>query len=387
MTRRQQFQVKSKEADQAEPEKGDGGEVDDEEPGTLKKPAAKGRKRTAQTGQPKAKAKSRGRKAKKDDEDAEAKEQEEDKGEEQDETEEKEKEEGEGMGEEEAEKPMPKPKRSARKQPAVKDAKQTAKSGAKPKRQPKAKAAKDTTGHVEGSEPAVEPPRAAKTRKTGKQPEGGKGAEQEPEQIEGEDAKKDVETEGNEVEDKEDKDEKKDDEVSKKPSRKRVSTDSDKSEVKKKTKGTSATFARRRLPNTEIGAAKFINVKKVFEEDIKPLLTHYSQHEDKVLTNVFLPFLPVILKLFSKSRYVTNQLENTLWGFINFVLRFWFPNKKLYKCEITKCTVCFFFYVPVLIWAIGLKYFLKRGAIDIISTFFFWILSPKTNQDLGLHPG
>ena len=41
------------------------------------------------------------------------------------------------------------------------------------------------------------------------------------------------------------------------------------------------TFARRRCPKTVFGAAKFEAIKAAFVEDIRPLLTVFSQHEDR----------------------------------------------------------------------------------------------------------
>lgn len=40
------------------------------------------------------------------------------------------------------------------------------------------------------------------------------------------------------------------------------------------------TFARRRCPTTEMGAAKYHAIRNAFTDNIKPLLTHFSHHED-----------------------------------------------------------------------------------------------------------
>ena len=73
------------------------------------------------------------------------------------------------------------------------------------------------------------------------------------------------------------------------PASKRSSEDADKEDTKPRKRNPRAmpeTFARRRCPNTRIGEHKFHAIRSVFTDDIKPLLTKYSHHEELGFQNL-----------------------------------------------------------------------------------------------------
>ena len=97
----------------------------------------------------------------------------------------------------------------------------------------------------------------------------------------------------------------------KEPTPKRTSEDAKQEDKKprKRTKGaTPETFARRRCPTTVIGEHKFHAIRSVFTDDIKPLLTKYSHHEELGFQNlqVWVAKFPVLT---SSHGYQENMEE------------------------------------------------------------------------------
>lgn len=73
------------------------------------------------------------------------------------------------------------------------------------------------------------------------------------------------------------------------PASKRSSEDAGKEDTKPRKRIPRAmpeTFARRRCPNTVIGEHKFHAIRSVFTDDIRPLLTKYSHHEELGFQNL-----------------------------------------------------------------------------------------------------
>ena len=93
------------------------------------------------------------------------------------------------------------------------------------------------------------------------------------------------------------------------------------------------TFARRRCPTTEMGAAKYHAIRNAFTDNIKPFLTHFSHHEDfsleLLLSFGLLVSKNIILNLARPIHFQNCQITSLQFSLVI-----------VFKCVLTCMPVC-----------------------------------------------